>query len=144
MDDPAVGVGPDGSRTVVVTVAADPGDRTRVWLATLSADGVPSAVAGPYTVFAPPSPLPVPDLAVITGAPSPAFTWGWPSGSEPAARLLVALERSGDGAAWERVSAMLEPATTAVSVDQPQGAWQYRLRVTSPDGRTAHGAPVTV
>jgi hypothetical protein len=40
----------EGGRTVLVPVPGDPGDRTRIWLATLTADGVPSPVAGPYSL----------------------------------------------------------------------------------------------
>ena len=53
LDGPAVVVTADGAREVPVTVPGDPGDRTRVWIATLTRDGIPSPVAGPYTVFLP-------------------------------------------------------------------------------------------
>jgi hypothetical protein len=53
LDDPAVVVGPDGTRELLVDVPGGPGARTRIWLATLTRDGIPSAVAGPYTVFLP-------------------------------------------------------------------------------------------
>jgi hypothetical protein len=43
----------NGSEEVAVTVSSAPGDRTRVWLATLTADGVPSPLAGPYTLVIP-------------------------------------------------------------------------------------------
>jgi len=51
LDDPAVIVEPDGTRELVLDVPGAPGARTRIWLATLTRDGIPSAVAGPYTVF---------------------------------------------------------------------------------------------
>ena len=38
---------------ITVTVPGAPGDRTRIWLATLTIDGIPSAVAGPYTILLP-------------------------------------------------------------------------------------------
>lgn len=53
LDDPAVVVEADGTRELVVDVPGGPGARTRIWLATLTRDGIPSAVAGPYTVFLP-------------------------------------------------------------------------------------------
>jgi hypothetical protein len=53
LDGPDAVVDADGSREVTLTVPGGPGERTRVWLATLTADGIPSAVAGPYTVLEP-------------------------------------------------------------------------------------------
>jgi hypothetical protein len=53
LDGPGVVVAPDGSREVTLTVPGGPGERTRVWLATLTSDGVPSPLAGPYTVIQP-------------------------------------------------------------------------------------------
>ena len=49
LDDPPA----DGARTMLVPVPGDPGDRTRIWLATLTADGIPSPVAGPYSFVHP-------------------------------------------------------------------------------------------
>jgi hypothetical protein len=51
LDVPAVAVEPDGTRELILNVPGAPGARTRVWLATLTGDGMPSRVAGPYTVF---------------------------------------------------------------------------------------------
>ena len=48
---PGVVTDTDGTRHLAVTVPGPPGGRTRVWLATLTRDGVPSGVAGPYTVL---------------------------------------------------------------------------------------------
>jgi hypothetical protein len=53
LDDPAVSVAADGTREVALTVPGGPGGRTRVWLATLTHDGIPSPLAGPYTVTVP-------------------------------------------------------------------------------------------
>jgi hypothetical protein len=47
----ATGIQP--GQEVAIAVPGDPGDRTRVWLATLTLDGIPSALAGPYTVVLP-------------------------------------------------------------------------------------------
>jgi hypothetical protein len=51
LDGPAVVIATDGSLEVVLTVPVGPGGRTRVWLATLTEDGIPSPLAGPYTVL---------------------------------------------------------------------------------------------
>ena len=48
---PLVVVTADGTRQVAVDVPGGPGARTRVWLASLTRDGIPSPVAGPYTVL---------------------------------------------------------------------------------------------
>jgi hypothetical protein len=53
LDGPMVVVAADGSREIVLTVPGGPGARTRVWLATLTSDGIPSPVAGPYTLLQP-------------------------------------------------------------------------------------------
>lgn len=53
LDGPGVVVAADGSRELVLTVPGGPGDRTRVWLATLTRDGIPSRLAGPYSVLRP-------------------------------------------------------------------------------------------
>jgi hypothetical protein len=53
LDGPAVSVDADGTRELVVTVPGGPGERTRVWLATLTQDGIPSPLAGPYSVLVP-------------------------------------------------------------------------------------------
>ena len=38
---------------MIVPVPGDSGDRVRLWLATLTADGIPSTVAGPYSFVHP-------------------------------------------------------------------------------------------
>jgi hypothetical protein len=144
LDGPTVSTGPDGTREVALTLPGGPGDRVRVWLATLTRDGVASPLAGPATVSLPPPPLPVPVLTVLDPPPGPRFGWSWPPGVDPAPRLLLALERSADGQDWVRVSPLLDPAGTDLTVDQPPGSWRYRLRVTAPDGRTALSVPVEV
>jgi hypothetical protein len=53
LDGPAVVLATDGSREVILTVPGGPGEKTRVWLATLTSDGIPSPLAGPYTVIQP-------------------------------------------------------------------------------------------
>jgi hypothetical protein len=129
----------DGSRTVGVAVPGGPGERTRVWLTTVNRDGVPSAVAGPYTVLLPPSPLPVPTLT-FTGDQA---SWTWTAGAAPSGGLLLAVERWQAGPpAWQRVSPMVDAAAGSVTVDDATGT--FRLRVSSPDGRSAHSDPVSV
>ncbi len=142
LDGPEVSTDADGARRLSVTVPGDPGARTRVWLATLTADGACSVTTGPFTLDFPAPELPVPALSV-TG-PGPSFGWQWPPGSEPAASLLVAVERAVDEQRWSRVSPVLDPFSAGVTLSQPEGSSRYRLRVSAPDGRVAHSDPVTV
>lgn len=142
LDGPDVTAEADGGRRLTVTVPGGPGARARVWLATLTRDGACSVPTGPFTLDFPAPGLPVPALTV-TG-PGPRFGWQWPPGSEPAASLLVAVERSVDEHRWSRVSPVLDPFSDGVTVSQPAGTGRYRLRVTAPDGRVIHSAPVTV
>jgi len=51
LGDSSVVTGSDGTRRLEVTVPVDADGRTRVWLASLTVDGIPSPVAGPYTVL---------------------------------------------------------------------------------------------
>jgi hypothetical protein len=50
LGDAGVTTDADGTRQLELTVAVPPDGRTRVWLATVTVDGIPSSVAGPYTV----------------------------------------------------------------------------------------------
>ncbi len=49
LDEPT----PGEARTILVAVPGDPGERTRLWFATLTADGIPSPLAGPYSFVHP-------------------------------------------------------------------------------------------
>jgi hypothetical protein len=60
LGDPGVATDPDGTRRIELTVPVADGGRTRVWLASLTTDGIPSVVAGPYTVHGAGSAAPVP------------------------------------------------------------------------------------
>jgi hypothetical protein len=51
LTDPSVAIESDGSRRVRLTVPVATGARTRVWLASLTRDGIPSPLAGPWTVL---------------------------------------------------------------------------------------------
>ena len=53
LDDPAAVPAAAGGVELPVTIPGGPGDRTRIWLATLTRDGIPSRLTGPYTVLLP-------------------------------------------------------------------------------------------
>ena len=50
LGDPAVVTDADGTRHAQIEVPVADSGRTRLWLATVTADGIPSPVAGPYTL----------------------------------------------------------------------------------------------
>jgi hypothetical protein len=131
--------GADGWRTVVVTEPGQAGDVKRLWAAALSVDGVPSALAGPWTLRWPPAPLEAPALTATASASSVDFAWTW----AVTASGLVAVERLVDGA-WRRVSPMFTEATTSWSGQRPVGPVRYRLRVAGLDGRSAFSNEVTL
>ena len=133
----------EGFRHVLVTLSAEPGERIRVWACTLTRDGIPSLLAGPWGLALPIEALPLPTLSVLGSPPDLVFTWTWtPSNSGHA--YSVSLERSGDGASWQRVSAPLPETATYYAYSQSPGTWSYRLRVMSPDGRSAYSNMVTM
>ena len=123
----------EGVRHVVLSITAAPGEWVRVWACSLSRDGVPSRLVGPWGLSMPVAPLPTPTLSVSGSSPAPTFGWSWPSGP----RHTVALQRSPDGLRWTRVSPLLAESVTGHAYSPPTGSWQYRLLVMSPDGRTA-------
>jgi hypothetical protein len=84
--------------------------------------------------------LPAPALAVSGAPASRTFTWTWPSGAEPAS---VALESStAIDEAWTRVSAPVAASVATLTYVEPPGAWRYRLRALSRDGRSAYSNEV--
>jgi hypothetical protein len=122
---------------LLVAPAGAPRERIQVWAATLTGDGIPSALGGPWRVTFPPPPLPEPVLTVTPGLGSLDFSWTW---SDPAAN--VQLERSMDGG-WERISPVLAPPRAEFSAPRDGAGARYRLRVVSPDGRAAFSNEVT-
>jgi hypothetical protein len=133
--DPDVIVGADGVRSLQMSFSAGAGERVRVWACSLSRDGVPSRLAGPWGLAMPLAPLPLPTLAVSGAPPSLTFSWTWP----PGPKYTVALQRSADGRTWTRISPLLAASVTSHAHSATSGAWRYRLLVMSPDGRTSPG-----
>jgi len=137
--DPDVN-GEPPSRTFVLDVPAALGEKHRVWAVAVTRDGVVSALAGPWSLAMPLPPLPAPALAVSGAPASRTFTWTWPSGAEPAS---VALESStAIDEAWTRVSAPVAASVATLTYVEPPGAWRYRLRALSRDGRSAYSNEV--
>jgi hypothetical protein len=143
LSDADVEVDGQGNRTVRVSVAGGAGERLRAWACSVTVDGVPSVLAGPWPVHMPPAPLAVPVLAGARVGSQVFFAWTWPPGDH--AGLEVGLERSQDGVAWHRISPLLDAATTShVHTPGSDDPLRYRLLVQSPAGRRAFGDAITV
>jgi hypothetical protein len=127
---------------VGIQFGAGPAERVLVWACSLTRDGVPSTLAGPFGLVMPPAPLPVPTLAAAQVATQVFFAWTWPAGDH--ATLEVALERSLDGVSWHRFSPLFGETTSSyVSTPPGPGPLQYRVVVVNPAGRKAFGDPIT-
>ena len=143
--DADVTMGSDGTRRLSLTFSGSSGGRVRVWSCTLTRDGIPSLLGGPWSLAFPRPPIAEPVLSVSGGASTPVFHWTWPS--PPEADWTIHLERSQSGKSWLRCSPTLDaaqhtqyPATGSYS--PPSGHWRYRLVVRAVDGRDGTSAEV--
>lgn len=123
-------------RIVAATLTPGYGQQLALWAATLTADGVPSRLAGPTVASTGPQPLVVPTLAVTATAGLDHAVWG-----VPAVPAEVALERS-DGSGWRQVSPWLPPTVTAHDLPGA-GTRRYRLALRADRERRATGPEVT-
>lgn len=145
LSDSDVIIGDDGFRHITLNFNAGAGERIRIWTCTLTRDGIPSAIGGPWSLAMPVPDLPSPSLMVSGNASELTFKWLWPpTTSTSSTSYNVALERSSDGESWVRVSPLLPEAAIDYKHRQYPGSWQYRLRVMSPDGRSAFSNIVVV
>jgi len=107
----------------------------RAWLATLTADGMPSDLSGPWRI---PFPIPAPAPPALAASATPTtlhFEWTWPSPS----KVQAVLERSADGATWQRVSPPLGAAQSSFDTSKTADPMHYRLNL-----RTAASQQVVV
>lgn len=142
LSDMDVEVDADGFRHILLNFSAGPGERLQVWACTMTRDGVPSVLAGPWGLVMAPAPLPAPTLVATRVSSQVFFAWTWPSGDHSA--LELTLERSLDGVTWHRFSPPLgETAGNYVYTPPTAGNLQYRIVVTNSAGRKAFGDPVT-
>jgi hypothetical protein len=128
-----------GFNKVSLKFTAGSGERVRVWACSLTRDGIPSALGGPWSFAMPLPSLPTPTLSFSSSGTKLTFKWSWPPGST----YTVALERSADGIKWERISGPLLETTSEFTHTPITGIWQYRLRIINPDGRTNTSNTVT-
>ena len=117
----------------LVEVEPGPTGAVRAWVATLTADGIPSDLSGPWRIPFTPVPLAAPILSASAVANGLRFQWTWPA----AARTPVTLERSADGVAWARISAPIGTAHDTFTVPSAGAPGHYRL-----NARTGSGQPV--
>jgi hypothetical protein len=119
--------------------AGAPGQRMLVWTSTLTVDGVPSPPAGPWRLTIPKPDLQPPVLSVAVTPNALDFSWTLP---DPLISSVL-LEASGDGALWERASAVRQRADTAIGLPRAAASRQYRLVGRAQDGRRAISNAVT-
>jgi hypothetical protein len=136
LNDPDVLLDPEGFQNVVLTFPVAAGERVRVWACTMTRDGVPSLLGGPWSVAMPLPPLPIPVLNIMAVGIGLQFTWS-------ALPYDAAIERSADGARWERVSPVLPYTRTDFTAGPASGNWKYRLKISSIDGRSQYSNVVT-
>jgi hypothetical protein len=97
----------------------------RVWLSTLTVDGMPSDLSGPWRI---PFPIPAPAPPALSASATPTtlhFQWTWPS----SAKVQAVLERSADGATWQRVSPPLGLAQSSFDTTKTADPMRYRLHL---------------
>lgn len=141
LSDADVTVDSEGYRQVRLVFNAGAGERVQVWACTITKDGILSILAGPWGLPMPIAPLPIPVLTVLGVLPNLVFNWMWPQSlSEP--RYNVSIEQSQNGTNWVRISAPLPETATTYSYTQALDNLSYRLRVMSPDGRSAYSNTV--
>ena len=99
----------------------------RLWAITVTSDGMPSPLTGPWRMDIPPPPLVMPTLSVQVTASAHRLTWTWPTG--PRAPLIV--EASIDGSSWRRLSAPQATSRTSYEVTERAVPVRYRLKAQS-------------
>ena len=133
----STGVTETPDRLVSTTLAEGFEKQVAVWAATLTADGVPSRLAGPSVAATGPQPLVVPGLTVTGSAGEDRASW-----SAPTVPAEVALQRNDGSGTWSQVSPWL-PATTTTYVLPGGGTRSYRLALRASRDRHATGPAVT-
>lgn len=129
--------GPDGWELTVDATGA-PGRDTMIWAATLTTDGMPSPLGGPWRVTLPKAPLAAPVLTMSGSGSTLDFSWIL---SEPLI-TSVWLEAKRDGI-WERASSIRRAAETSLALPRSAEPREYRLVGAAQDGRQASSNSVT-
>ncbi|HEX6669258.1 MAG TPA: hypothetical protein VF061_06845, partial [Gemmatimonadales bacterium] len=115
---------------LTVDAAGAAGRDTMIWAATLTTDGIPSPLGGPWRLSLPKADLVPPVLAVSGTGATLQFSWTL---SEPLV-TSVWLEATRDGI-WERASSTRRPAETSLALRRPAESREYRLVGAAQDGR---------
>ncbi|HEY0648070.1 hypothetical protein [Phenylobacterium sp.] len=111
----------------LVELSMPPDGPVRLWAATVSADGMPSPLAGPWRIERPFAPPALPALAITLAADRVTLDWDW-GGASP---LPVTVERADSGDAWTRASAPFLAGRTGFETARPPTGTRFRLRAGS-------------
>lgn len=109
------------------------GREVMVWASTITNDGIPSPVNGPWRVKMPKPPLAPPVLQMSASPATLDFSWSLP---DPLITFAW-LEVSTDGVLWERASPSLQRHKLAWSIRRVSASRQFRLIGSAQDGRKA-------
>jgi hypothetical protein len=127
----ALGAHDPDAWTVSVDANGPAGKNVLIWAATLTSDGVPSPVCGPWRVRIPKPALVAPVLELTASPATLDFSWTLP---DPLISFAW-LEVSVDGLSWERGSPALRRETTSLSLARGSFSRQFRLIGGAQDGR---------
>ena len=105
----------------------------RVWLSTVTVDGMPCPPSGPWGILFTVPPPAAPTVAVSLAPAGLRFQWTWP-GTD---KTPLVVERSADGHTWQRISALLGTTQTSFETAKTTTPMQYRLNL-----RTSAEQPV--
>lgn len=129
----------DGWRTWEIELLSEFDRRVAIWCASLTRDGAPSKLVGPFIGVTAQRPPQAPALSVAVDGAHDTASWGAPAASVAS----VGLERSVDGGAtWARVSPWLPPNIQSYSALKLAHARRYRLAVRSAAGVVSAGPAV--
>jgi hypothetical protein len=100
----------------------------RVWLSTVTVDGMPCPPSGPWRILFTVPPPPAPTLAAHIVPAGLHFQWTWPG----AENTPLVVERSADGNTWQRISPLLGTTHTSFEAAKTATPMRYRLNLRTP------------
>jgi len=114
---------PPLSSVLMEPTPADQGP-VRIWAASVNRDGMPSALAGPWSLNLPYPAPPIPELSAVASADKVQLSWSWGTDTP----LPVVVERSLASGPWTRISAPFLNGNTGFETARPTSAARYRLK----------------
>ncbi len=142
LTDQDVIVDGDGDQIVLITINEAPGTEWRLWACSLTYDGIPSALSGPWRIAMARPPLPIPTLSSQVLNNKLILSWSWPQ--TPLRLPDTAVEYSEDGQLWKRISPLFPGVIVSHSINSPFSTGEYRLQLFNPDNRSALSNQITV